>query len=85
VAVSAEYNTDRNVTVVAELDRRAGGVWKLRTPVLSHEREHFIGTSEIEAAPPPGEKTRSRDRGGGSNPPKGALYKGPTHSLNSSW
>ena len=40
--------SDRNVTVVAELDRRAGGVWKLRTPVLSHEREHFIGTSEIE-------------------------------------
>ena len=49
MAVSAEYNTDRNVTVVAELSSRAGGcVWKLRTPVLSHEREHFIGTSEIE-------------------------------------
>ena len=30
------------------LSYRAGGVWKLRTPVLSHEREHFIGTSEIE-------------------------------------
>ena len=40
-------NTTPTVMSQSWLSYRAA-LWKLRTPVLSHEREHFIGTSEIE-------------------------------------